>query len=125
MARSQLRSKRKPTGGAYKGKMKKKQHELGREPALTRIGERKLASTRVAGANVKSRLLRDEKINLFDPKSKKYVKATLKRVVENPANRHYARRNILTKGSIVETDKGNARITSRPGQTGSVDGVLV
>ena len=32
------------------------------------------------------------------------------------ANRHYVRRNILTKGTVITTDKGNAVITSRPGQ---------
>jgi small subunit ribosomal protein S8e len=46
-------------------------------------------------------------------------------VVENPANPHYVRRNILTKGAIVETEFGKARIISRPGQHGVINGVLV
>ena len=46
-------------------------------------------------------------------------------VVENPANRHYIRRNILTRGTIIKTEKGNARITSRPGQDGVVNAVLI
>ena len=46
-------------------------------------------------------------------------------VVDNPANRNFVKRNIMTKGTVVETDKGKVRITSRPGQEGSLNGVLV
>ena len=35
------------------------------------------------------------------------------------------RRNILTKGAIIETDAGKAKITNRPGQEGTVNAVLV
>ena len=35
------------------------------------------------------------------------------------------RRNIITKGSIVETKLGKAKVTCRPGQEGSVNGVLL
>ena len=46
-------------------------------------------------------------------------------VVENPANRHFVRRNIMTKGTVIETEKGKARITSRPGQDGTINAVLI
>ena len=46
-------------------------------------------------------------------------------VVENPANPHLVRRNIITKGCVVETKLGKAKVTSRPGQEGSVNGVLI
>ena len=52
-------------------------------------------------------------------------KAKITNVVQSPANRHYARENLLTKGSIIETELGQARITSRPGQHGVVNAVLV
>ncbi|MCK4384091.1 MAG: 30S ribosomal protein S8e, partial [Candidatus Lokiarchaeota archaeon] len=35
------------------------------------------------------------------------------------------RRHILTKGAVVETELGNARITSRPGQHGTLNGILM
>ncbi|MFB6184110.1 MAG: 30S ribosomal protein S8e, partial [Haloarculaceae archaeon] len=44
---------------------------------------------------------------------------------ENPSNPNYARRNIITKGAIIETSEGRARVTSRPGQDGQVNAVLV
>ncbi|MBW3022802.1 30S ribosomal protein S8e, partial [Candidatus Woesearchaeota archaeon] len=54
-----------------------------------------------------------------------YTKAKIKTVADSPANKHYVRRNIITKGAIVETDKGKAKITSRPGQDGTVNAVLI
>ncbi|MDO5821049.1 MAG: 30S ribosomal protein S8e, partial [Methanobrevibacter sp.] len=33
--------------------------------------------------------------------------------------------NIITKGAIVETEIGNAKVTSRPGQDGIINGVLL
>jgi small subunit ribosomal protein S8e len=35
------------------------------------------------------------------------------------------RRNIVTKGAIIETDAGQARVVSRPGQDGQVNAVLL
>lgn len=55
----------------------------------------------------------------------KNQKAKILNVKSNPANRHYARENILTQGAIIETDLGMARITSRPGQNGTVNATLI
>jgi small subunit ribosomal protein S8e len=46
-------------------------------------------------------------------------------VIENTANPNYVRQNIITKGSIIGTEKGNAKVTSRPGQHGVVNAVLM
>jgi small subunit ribosomal protein S8e len=46
-------------------------------------------------------------------------------VVENQANPHFVRRNIVTKGAVVETELGRVRITSRTGQDGVVNAVLI
>ena len=51
--------------------------------------------------------------------------AARRNVVENSADPNYVRRNILTKGAIVETSIGRVRITSRPGMDGVISGVLV
>ena len=64
-------------------------------------------------------------INLIDPKTKKSSKIKIDKVLENPANRHFVRRNIITRGTVVETSKGKAKITSRPGQEGSINAVLI
>ena len=126
MAISQRRSLRKPSGGRYKQKgRKEKVNELGREPALTHIQKRRAKYVRTRSAYRKVRVLAADTVNLFDPKAKKYGQAKIKTVVENPANRHFIRRNIMTKGTVIDTDKGKARITSRPGQDGTINAVLI
>ena len=126
MAISQLRSLRKPSGGKYKQQgRKKKQYELGREPAFTKLEKRRAANIRTMGSNRKVRLFSNDTANLYDPKTKKYEKAKIKAVVDNPANRHFIRRNIMTKGTVIETEKGKAKITSMPGQDGTINAVLI
>lgn len=55
----------------------------------------------------------------------KVRKVKIKNVMENPADRHFARENIITRGAIVETELGKAKITSRPGQDGIANAILV
>ena len=125
MVISHFRSKRKITGGRYIAARKKRLHEIGREPTLTKIGAKRVKVIKAKGGNVKRAILKTETANLFDPKTKTYSQVKIKTVVENPANRHFVRRNILTKGSVIDTDKGRARITSRPGQHGIINAVLI
>lgn len=125
MAITQVRPRRKVTGSRYKTFRKKKQFELGRDPTLTKIGEKSKKLIRIMSGKHKEITLVADVINVIDPKSKKSMQAKIKTVVENPANRHFVRRNILTKGTIVETDKGKVKITSRPGQEGTLNGILV
>ena len=49
----------------------------------------------------------------------------IKNVLETPSNKFLARQNVLTKGTIVETELGKVRITNRPTQEGAINGVLV
>jgi len=124
MARSQLRSKQKVSGGRYHAARSKKKNELAGFPALTKVEERKVRSKRVLGGNSKTYLLSTKEISVSDKKGKT-VKAEIVNVVENPANPNLVRRNILTRGAIVETKLGKVKITSRPGQESTVNGVLL
>ena len=125
MARSQERSRRKASGGRYHSARSKKKSELAGFPAQTKLAEeKKIRVSRTVGGNTKRSLLATDKINVADKKGKTAV-TKITNVVENPANPHLVRRNILTKGAIVETKLGKAKITSRPGQEGLVNGVLV
>lgn len=121
----QKRSKRKPTGARYKVAPTKRLHQKGSAPAATTIGERRVVKARSKGGAHKNRLLAAETINVFDPAAKKHVQAKIETVAENTANRHFVRRNIVTKGSVVATSVGKVRITSRPGQEGALNGVKV
>ena len=122
---SQHRAKRKASGGRYRSHLSKKLHNLGRLPTLTKLGQHKLKVMRVRGAHQKVRVLVAEFANVLIPKDKTYKKVKIKTVTENTANRHYVRRNIVTMGAVVDTELGKAKITSRPGQDGTVNAVLL
>ncbi len=124
MAISQFRSKRKPSGGRYKY-ISKKLRNKGNKALLATIGAFKRKIDKIRGGHVKYRILTTNVVNVYDPKDKIYFKATIESVVESPSNPNYIRRNIMTKGSLIKTDKGIARITSRPGQEGSLNAVLL
>ncbi len=119
------RLKRKESGGKYKSAKGKRNFEKGSSPTLTHVGKHKVKTIRTRGGKSKTRSLSIDTVNLLNPKTKKFEKVKVKTVVETPANRHHVRRNIFTKGAIIETEKGKARVTSRPGQNGSVNVVLI
>ncbi len=123
MVQWHLRSKRKPTGGLLRKHRKKKKIDRGRDFLPTHIGERKVKKIRVRGGNEKLILLQDMYANVSDGKTVKKVK--ILGVVKNPANPQFVRHNIITKGSIIKTELGEARVTSRPGQHGVINAVLI
>lgn len=124
MARSQARSKRKYTGKKYKHFNKKRKRELERPRLDTTIGEEKKKKQRVLGGNMKLKLFSTKFINVTDLNTNKTSKVRILRFEENLASKDLNRRHILTKGAIVETELGNVKITSRPGQHGVLNGVL-
>ncbi|MHA1273146.1 MAG: 30S ribosomal protein S8e [Promethearchaeota archaeon] len=125
MARSQARSRRKYTGKKYKHFRKKRKRELERPPIFTVIGEEKKKKQRVMGGNFKLKLFSSSYINVTNPSTNKTQKVKIIRFESNQASKDLNRRHILTKGAIVETEIGKARITSRPGQHGVLNGVLI
>ena len=125
MARSHARSRRKYTGKKYKYFRKKRKRELTRPTINTEIGDYKVKKQRVLGGNAKLKLFSSMFINVTDPNSNKTSKVRILRFESNAASKDLNRRHVLTKGAIVETEIGNARITSRPGQHGALNGILV
>jgi len=130
MAQTKKKSRRKSpgrkiSGGLYKREKKKKKHTLGHAHRIVKMGDTKRKTLGVRGGNEKTVLLKSNEINIIDKKTKKATMAKIINVTETPSNRFLARQNILTKGSIIETDKGKAKITNRPSQEGSVQGILI
>ena len=115
----------KSTGGRIWVRRKKRKREMGSEFIEARLGPAKRSKLRTMGRGEKFRLLGGDMANVMDPKSKQVKKAKILTVVENPANPHFVRRNVLTRGAVVNTELGRARITNRPGQTGTIDAVLI
>lgn len=117
--------KRKPTGGKRKPYRCKRKFEQGSFPTETVLGEPKRKIERRRGGNLKVRVLSEKYACVTDLKTGKTEKAEILRVVKNPANVDYDRRGVITKGTIIETSLGLARVKSRPGQNGVINAVLV
>jgi small subunit ribosomal protein S8e len=88
------------------------------------MGEQKRKVARGRGGNLKLKILREKQVCVTDPKTGKTEKTEIVRVVKNPANIDYDRRGVITKGAVVDTPLGQARITSRPGQHGILNAIL-
>ena len=88
------------------------------------MGKPKSRTVRKHGGNKKISLLSTTRANISDV-SGKTSKVEIIRVIKNPANVDYDRRGVITKGTVIATPLGSARVTSRPGQDGIVNAVLV
>src|SRR3989344_6006734 len=120
-----MRKGRKISGGKYKKQRKKKKYEQPGEKRIVKLKAVKKKTLRTLGGNVKMVLLGSNEINILDKKTGKAKKVKIKNVLETPSNRFLARQNVITKGAIVETDLGKARITNRPSQEGAIQGILI
>ena len=118
-----MRTGRKISGGRYIKSRKKKMYELAGQGRKVALGTEKKKTSGVMGGNKKTFLLRANMINVKI--GNKIQKIEIKNVLETPSNRFLARQNILSKGTIVQTDKGKVRITNRPSQEGMINGILV
>lgn len=116
--------KRKPSGGRKRPYRTKRRYEKGAFPTETTQGEPKKKIDRRRGGNLKIRLLSVNQANVSNPSTGKTERVEILRVVRNPANVDYNRRGVVTKGTIIETPLGVARVTSRPGQDGIVNAML-
>ena len=117
--------KRKLTGGRKRAYRVKRNYEKGAFPAETTLGEPKRKIARGHGGNIKVKALSAKYASVTDPKSGKTEKTEILRVVRNSANVDYNRRGVITRGAEIETSLGLARVTSRPGNVGVINGVLL
>ena len=121
----QGKSTKKFTGGKLRRNHSKRRYELGREPSFTKVGDTQRRSLRTMGGNRKLLLLKEQYANIYNPEDKTTKKLKILTVKENNADPHYVQRNIMNRGTIISTDEGNAKITSRPGQDGIINAVLI
>lgn len=120
------RKGKKVSGGKYIKHRKKKKYEIQGQKKIVKLSEgenEKRKSIRTLGGNSKQFVLQAKYINISEKGKTK--KALIKNVLETPSNRFLARQKIITKGTILETDKGKVKVTSRPTQTGDLNGILI
>ena len=125
MALWQGSSKRSKTGRRIRYARGKRKFEIGREQHFTTIGPTTTKIVRTKGNNRKTSVKTSNFAYVLDPKTNKITKTDIVTVKENAANIHYVRRNIMNKGAIIETKLGKAKITSRPGQSGTINAILL
>jgi len=118
-----MKKGRKATGGKYKKPRKKKLYEKKGQETAVKLGEQKRKLKKIRGGSKIFINLTNNIANIISDKKAK--KAKINNVLETPSNRFLARQNILTKGSIIETDLGKARITNKPSQEGNIQAVLI
>ena len=121
----QGKSKRKTTGGRRVYARGKRKTEIGSEKQTCVVGDNNRKLGRVRAGHHKVRALSLKEALVLDPKTNKVKKVEIQYIVENPANPHYVQRSIITKGATIQTKLGKAKVTSRPGQHGVVNAVLI
>ena len=119
------RSTRTDSGARLKRFRGKRKYELGRTPTETVMGETKRKRIVSKGNNRKAPVLRVTMVNVTDPKKNQTFRVEIQDVETNPASMDYQRRKVITRGTIIKTAKGNAMVTSRPGQDGILNAVLI
>jgi small subunit ribosomal protein S8e len=119
----QGRSTKKRTGGRRRRSRNKRKFELGDQPTETEVDEPKLKTIESRGGTTKVRAISTNVASVAD--GEEVATADIEGVAENGANPNYVRRNIITKGAVIDTSEGQARVTSRPGQDGQVNAVLI
>ncbi|ADV64448.1 30S ribosomal protein S8e [Desulfurococcus mucosus] len=117
---------RKPSGGLKGEKRGKRKHELGSPPTNTTLSNsEEKVFVRTLGGNMKVKLKKALYINVALPGEKTAKKVKILDVVETPSNPQNTRFKIISKGTVVKTELGLVKVTSRPGQHGVLNGVLV
>ena len=125
LARSSEKSRRKYTGKKYKHFHKKRKRNLERPPINAQIGIEKKKKQRTLGGNYKLKLFSSNFINVTDLNTNKTSKVKILKFESNAASKDINRRHVLTKGAIIETELGRVKISSRPGQHGILNGILI
>ncbi|AKG39207.1 MAG: 30S ribosomal protein S8e [Infirmifilum sp.] len=118
---------RKISGGLKSRHVKvKRKYLTGRYPLNPTVGNRtEVKVIRARGGNYKVRVKVAAEANVYIPSQKKTIRVKILKVLDNPSNRNLARRGVITRGAVIQTEAGKAVVTSRPGQDGVVNAVLV
>jgi small subunit ribosomal protein S8e len=132
MTQWHMKSRRKETGGVRHSlkRCDKKKAWLGGEPVLTKLSEEREVKVKNGRGNTfKVKLVSDNKVCVSDQKSGNTFVGKAVSVLENAANRHFVRRNIITRGAKLLVEHKNKQyvvlVTSRPSQTGVIQAVLL
>ncbi|KXN85326.1 40S ribosomal protein S8-A [Leucoagaricus sp. SymC.cos] len=98
------RHKRSASGAQRAHYRKKRKFELGRQPANTKLGPKRIHTVRVRGGNLKYRALRLDSGNFAWGSEHVTRKTRIIGVVYNASNNELVRTNTLVKSAIIQVD---------------------
>ena len=102
----------------------KKRSEVGNYFSATKMSDTNVVSgRRRRGGALGMKLKKVGFANLLTKDG--YKKSKITGVLESPDNRNFARQNILTKGTIINTEAGKAVVLNRPGREGAINAKLI
>jgi small subunit ribosomal protein S8e len=116
-------TKRKPTGGRSRPQRGRRAYEKDGYAIEPLVGQASVRTSRRRGGSLSTGVIFADYANVSD-RSGKASKSKILRVKKSPANRDYERRGVITKGAVLETEAGEAVVTSRPTADGVVNAVL-
>ena len=125
MTKWNIETGKKVTGGKINLHRKKKRFQKVSLPVLTKIDKEKKRIERNRSGIKKIRLAGAEFANLIDSNTKKMTKVKILSVLKNDADPQSVRRGVITKGAIIKTEGGEAKVTSKPSQHGVVNALLI
>jgi small subunit ribosomal protein S8e len=116
-------TKRKATGGKSRAARGRRAFERDGYAIEPLVGPTASRPSRLRGGTWSTGLVFSDAANVSDPAGKT-VKSKILRVKKSPANRDYERRGVITRGAVLETEAGEAVVTSKPTDDGVVNAVL-
>jgi len=117
-------AKRKSTGGRSRPGRGRRAFERDGYAIEPLVGETTRRLSRARGGWVSTGIVTANEANVADS-SGKVSRSKIVRVKQSPANRDFERRGVITRGAVIETEAGEARVTSKPTDDGVVNAVLI
>ncbi len=111
--------------GKHKIKFRdKKRYEIGNYFISTKLADKnEQVKYRGRGGKRINKLKKAATANVITKEGYKKVKITA--VMESKDNRNFARLNLITKGTIINTEAGKAMVLNRPGREGFVNAKII
>jgi len=116
---------KKVTGGIIHLHRKKRRFQRSSLPLHVKVGDEVKWVDRKRGGIRKIKLASTKFANVIDPKTNKAKKVQILDVLKNEADPHLVRSEIITKGTIIKTELGDAKVVSRPSQDGVVNAIII
>jgi len=112
------------TGGIRHPLKTRQKFQMDRYPNEALMGDQETRTRKTRGNNRKTGLKTASHVNLVLDNAKT-KRSKIIRVLENQTNNDYQRRGVITKGAVIETEDGNCKVISRPGQCGIINAILL